>query len=53
MYFENDNLFWKYANAKNLFWDKKQQLKSLASGPGAKPRPLNNRELKIVAKNPK
>ena len=23
---ENDNLFWKYASAKNLFWDKKEQL---------------------------
>ena len=25
-YFVNDDLFGKYANAKNLFWDKKEQL---------------------------
>ena len=26
MYFENANLFWKYASVKNLFWAKKEQL---------------------------
>ena len=25
-YFENDKLLWKYAIAKNLFWDEKEQL---------------------------
>ena len=25
-YLENDNVFWKYASAKNLIWEKKEQL---------------------------
>ena len=35
-YLENANLFWKYASAKNLFWDKNEELQSLASTLGGK-----------------
>ena len=38
-YLENANLFWKYASAKNLFWDKKLTLITDKNGLGRETTP--------------